>query len=113
MTVAARVFLDRPPKGDCYSGSFGARLGKAVASDHLRSSSYGASANLARSRHSGATVERLPYLRRDTGTERHPHVIDLENAAPESARAVHQGGGSLTNRPGTPAILNMLPHYSS
>jgi hypothetical protein len=35
---------------------------KAVASDHLRSSSYGASANLARSRHSGATAERLPYL---------------------------------------------------
>ena len=37
-----------------------ARVGKAVASDHLRSSSYGASANLARSRHSGATPERLP-----------------------------------------------------
>jgi hypothetical protein len=43
--------------------AFGARSGKAVVSDHLRSSSYGASANLARSRHSGATAERLPYLR--------------------------------------------------
>jgi hypothetical protein len=48
------------------------RPGDAVASDHLRSSSYGASANLARSRHSGATAERLPYLRRSTGTQRSP-----------------------------------------
>jgi hypothetical protein len=52
------------------SSSYGAsanlarsRHGGATA-DHLRSSSYGASANLARSRHSGATAERLPYLRR-------------------------------------------------
>jgi hypothetical protein len=32
-----------------------------VASDHLRSSSYGASANRARSRHSEATAEMRPY----------------------------------------------------
>jgi hypothetical protein len=48
---------------------FGARPGKAVASDHLRSSSYGASANLARSCHSGAAAERLPYLRGSIGTQ--------------------------------------------
>jgi hypothetical protein len=48
--------------GDFTASSKQAHFPTAVASDHLRSSSYGASANLARSRHSGATAERRPYL---------------------------------------------------
>jgi hypothetical protein len=53
-----------PPSadGDFTASSKQAHFLTAVASDHLRSSSYGASANLARSRHSGATAERRPYL---------------------------------------------------
>jgi hypothetical protein len=48
--------------GDFTASSKQAHFPTAVASDHLRSSSYGASANLARSRHSGATAEKRPYL---------------------------------------------------
>jgi hypothetical protein len=52
-----------------------ARPGKAVASDHLRSSSYRASANLVRSRHSGATAERLHPTCVATGTSNAPPKV--------------------------------------